>query len=114
MPTATVTSKGQITVSRSIRLHFKLEPGDRLRFVIERLRSCASPAAAACLRPQAGRGRHATYPVSRVPGEGASCNSLVHPPSHIIGIRWHDAAGDRGVKRFVVVIADRLVKLRPG
>src|SRR5713101_1008503 len=56
-------------------------------------RSCASPAAAACLRPQAGRGRHATYPVSRVPGEGASCNSLVHPPSRIIGYQMARCCG---------------------
>jgi antitoxin PrlF len=36
MPTATVTGKGQITIPKSIQLHLKLEPGDTLRFVIER------------------------------------------------------------------------------
>jgi antitoxin PrlF len=36
MPTATVTSKGQITIPKSIRLHLKLVAGDQVRFIIER------------------------------------------------------------------------------
>lgn len=34
MPSATVTSKGQITVPKEIRDHFGIEPGDRLNFQI--------------------------------------------------------------------------------
>lgn len=34
MPTATVTSKGQITVPKEIRDHLGVEPGDRLSFQI--------------------------------------------------------------------------------
>lgn len=35
MPTATMTSKGQITVPRPVRNFLKLEPGDRIDFVVE-------------------------------------------------------------------------------
>lgn len=34
MPSATVTSKGQITVPKEIRAHLGVEPGDRLSFQI--------------------------------------------------------------------------------
>lgn len=34
MPTATITSKGQITVPKEIREHLGLEPGDRVNFQI--------------------------------------------------------------------------------
>jgi antitoxin PrlF len=34
MPTATMTSKGQITVPKEIREHLRVEPGDRLSFHI--------------------------------------------------------------------------------
>ncbi|MEK6371946.1 MAG: type II toxin-antitoxin system PrlF family antitoxin [Acidobacteriota bacterium] len=34
MPSATVTSKGQITVPKEIREHLGVEPGDRLSFQI--------------------------------------------------------------------------------
>ena len=34
MPSATVTSKGQITVPKEIRDHLGVEPGDRLSFQI--------------------------------------------------------------------------------
>jgi AbrB family looped-hinge helix DNA binding protein len=35
MPSATLTSKGQVTVPRSIREVLKVEAGDRLDFVLE-------------------------------------------------------------------------------
>ncbi len=35
MSEAKVTSKGQITVPKDVRLHLGLKPGDRVRFVIE-------------------------------------------------------------------------------
>jgi antitoxin PrlF len=34
MPSATVTSKGQITVPKEIREHLGIEPGDRVNFQI--------------------------------------------------------------------------------
>ena len=34
MPSATVTSKGQITVPKEIREHLGIEPGDRITFEI--------------------------------------------------------------------------------
>ena len=33
MPTATITSKGQITVPREVRRDMNLSPGDRIEFV---------------------------------------------------------------------------------
>jgi|HubBroStandDraft_1064217.scaffolds.fasta_scaffold138625_3 antitoxin PrlF len=36
MPTATITSKGQLTMPKKIRDHLKLKPGNRVDFVIER------------------------------------------------------------------------------
>ena len=36
MPSATLTSKGQITVPKEIREHLGVEPGDRLNFSIGR------------------------------------------------------------------------------
>lgn len=35
MPSATLTSKGQITIPKIIREHFHLQPGDRLEFILE-------------------------------------------------------------------------------
>jgi len=34
MPSATVTSKGQVTVPKEIREHLGIEPGDRVNFQI--------------------------------------------------------------------------------
>lgn len=36
MATATITSKGQITIPKAIRDCFGLQPGDRLSFVVDR------------------------------------------------------------------------------
>jgi AbrB family looped-hinge helix DNA binding protein len=35
MPSATITSKGQVTIPRRIREMLRLEPGDRIDFVID-------------------------------------------------------------------------------
>ncbi|MBI4276916.1 MAG: AbrB/MazE/SpoVT family DNA-binding domain-containing protein [Armatimonadetes bacterium] len=35
MPTATVTSKGQITLPKQVRAHLRLKAGDRVDFLIE-------------------------------------------------------------------------------
>ena len=35
MPTATITSKGQITLPKRVRDHLRLGPGDRVEFVID-------------------------------------------------------------------------------
>lgn len=35
MPTATITSKGQITLPREVREHLHLSEGDRLEFLID-------------------------------------------------------------------------------
>jgi AbrB family looped-hinge helix DNA binding protein len=34
MPTATVTSKGQVTIPRKVRETLRLRPGDRVEFVL--------------------------------------------------------------------------------
>jgi len=36
MPVATITSKGQTTIPKEIREHLKLQPGDRIDFIIEK------------------------------------------------------------------------------
>ena len=36
MASATITSKGQTTIPKTVRQHLKLKPGDRVEFVIER------------------------------------------------------------------------------
>lgn len=35
MPTATVTSKGQITIPKEVRKRLRLESGDRVSFIVE-------------------------------------------------------------------------------
>ena len=35
MPTATMTSKGQITIPKSIRDAFSIKPGDRIEFFVD-------------------------------------------------------------------------------
>lgn len=35
MSTATLTSKGQTTIPRDVREHLRLQPGDRLEFVVK-------------------------------------------------------------------------------
>jgi antitoxin PrlF len=35
MPTATITSKGQITLPKEIRRHLKIDKGDRVEFFID-------------------------------------------------------------------------------
>jgi antitoxin PrlF len=36
MPVSTLTGKGQTTIPKKIRNHLKIQPGDRIDFVIER------------------------------------------------------------------------------
>ncbi len=36
MATATITSKGQVTIPKSVRDRLKIGPGDRLEFIVER------------------------------------------------------------------------------
>lgn len=35
MPTATLTSRGQTTIPKSIREELRLQPGDRIEFILE-------------------------------------------------------------------------------
>ena len=35
MPTATMTTKGQVTIPKEVREHLGVEPGDRLSFVVQ-------------------------------------------------------------------------------
>jgi antitoxin PrlF len=35
MPTATMTTKGQVTIPKEIREHLKIDTGDRLSFVVQ-------------------------------------------------------------------------------
>ena len=35
MPVATLTSKGQLVIPKAIREHLRLQPGDRLDFIIQ-------------------------------------------------------------------------------
>jgi AbrB family looped-hinge helix DNA binding protein len=35
MPTATMTTKGQVTIPKEIREHLKVDTGDRLSFVVQ-------------------------------------------------------------------------------
>jgi AbrB family looped-hinge helix DNA binding protein len=35
MPTATMTTKGQVTIPKEIREHLKIDTGDRLSFVLQ-------------------------------------------------------------------------------
>lgn len=35
MPTATITTKGQITIPKSIRDHLKIDRGDRVEFLVD-------------------------------------------------------------------------------
>ncbi|MBF0383043.1 MAG: AbrB/MazE/SpoVT family DNA-binding domain-containing protein [Magnetococcales bacterium] len=35
MPISTITSKGQVTIPKSIREQFNFQPGDRLEFIVE-------------------------------------------------------------------------------
>ena len=35
MSTATLTSKGQTTIPKDVREHLRLQPGDRLEFVVQ-------------------------------------------------------------------------------
>ena len=35
MPTATMTTKGQVTIPKEIREHLKIDIGDRLSFVVQ-------------------------------------------------------------------------------
>ena len=35
MPTATMTTKGQVTIPKEIREHLQIETGDRLSFVVQ-------------------------------------------------------------------------------
>jgi len=35
MPTATMTSKGQVTIPKAIRDAFRIKPGDRIEFFID-------------------------------------------------------------------------------
>ena len=35
MPTATLTSKGQMTIPKAVRGYLRLRPGDRIEFILE-------------------------------------------------------------------------------
>lgn len=58
MPTATVTSKGQITLPKSIREHLHVDQGDQVEFVI-------GPAGDVELRPFGGSARRLAEIVRR-------------------------------------------------
>lgn len=64
MPTATITSKGQITVPKEIREHLGVAPGDRLSFQISSAGEVVVEPETVDVRTLRGMLKHRGRPVS--------------------------------------------------
>lgn len=64
MATATITSKGQITIPKEIRTHLNTDVGDRVEFLIDAQGAVTLVPATADVRKLKGMVRHTGKPVS--------------------------------------------------